>query len=116
MVNNGKNINKKKINIKKAINYIADAWDCVTEEIIWNYQKKTGILPFLTNEDIDDVIQTQQEKNDKEKTDINQMIKELDIDDLYAALLINTLNNFFNDSEEILTKNILNEDDIIKLI
>jgi len=44
------------------------------------------------------------------------MIKELDIDDLYAALLINTLNNFFNDSEEILTKNILNEDDIIKLI
>jgi len=37
MVNNGKNINKKKINIKKAINYIADAWDCVTEEIIWNY-------------------------------------------------------------------------------
>ena len=44
------------------------------------------------------------------------MIKEFDIDDLYTTLLMNTLNDFFNDLEEILTVDILNEDDIIKLI
>jgi len=32
-----KDINKEKINIKEAINYIADIRDCITEEIIWNY-------------------------------------------------------------------------------
>jgi hypothetical protein len=56
---NGKYINKEKINIKKAINYVAEAWDHVTEEIIWNYWKKTGIIPSLTNEEIDDAIQIQ---------------------------------------------------------
>jgi hypothetical protein len=32
----GKDINKEKISIKEAINYIAEAWGCVTEEIIQN--------------------------------------------------------------------------------
>ena len=53
----GKDINKKKINIKDAINYISEAWDHVTEEMIWNCWKKTGILPSSTNEKMDDVAQ-----------------------------------------------------------
>ena len=32
----GKDINKEKINIKEAIDYIADAWRHVTEETIHN--------------------------------------------------------------------------------
>ena len=32
----GKDINKEKINIKKAINYVAEAWNHVTEETIQN--------------------------------------------------------------------------------
>jgi len=33
---NDKDINKKKINIKEAINYLVDAWGQVTEETIHN--------------------------------------------------------------------------------
>jgi hypothetical protein len=31
---NEKDINSEKINIKEAIDYIAEAWDCVTEEAV----------------------------------------------------------------------------------
>ncbi len=31
-----KDINSKKINIKAAINYIAEAWSCVTEQTVLN--------------------------------------------------------------------------------
>jgi hypothetical protein len=46
----GKDINKEKINIKEAIDYLADAWGHVTEETIHNCWKKTGILP--TSKDV----------------------------------------------------------------
>ena len=48
-----KDINKEKINIKEAIDYIAEAWDSVTEETVWNCWRKTGILPSLSDEDRD---------------------------------------------------------------
>ena len=54
-----KDINKEKISIKEAINYIAEAWGCVTEETIQNYQKETEILPSLIDEDMDDAVQIQ---------------------------------------------------------
>ncbi|GES96226.1 tigger transposable element-derived protein 6-like [Rhizophagus clarus] len=53
----GKDINKEKINVKKAINYVSNAWNHVTKETIWNCWKKTGILPLSTNEDIDNASQ-----------------------------------------------------------
>ena len=31
-----KDINSEKINIKETINYVAEAWDCVIEEIVLN--------------------------------------------------------------------------------
>jgi len=52
----GKDINKEKINIKEAIDYLTDSWQNVTEETIFNCWKKTGILPSLTNEDITNAI------------------------------------------------------------
>ena len=73
----GKDINKEKINIKEAINYVAEAWNHVTEETIQNCWKKTGILPSLTNEEIDDAIQIQQEIIDDDAADIGQMINEI---------------------------------------
>ncbi|CAG8851716.1 15846_t:CDS:1, partial [Racocetra persica] len=42
----GMDINKNKLTIKKAIDYIADAWSNVAEETIFNCWKKTGILPI----------------------------------------------------------------------
>ncbi len=112
----GKDIHKEKINIKEAIDYVAESWDCVTEETVHNCWRKTGILPSLSDEDRDDTSQTQQEVMDKETTDINQMIKDLDTDDPSAASLANALNNFFQDLEGIPTEDILDENDIIKLI
>jgi len=32
----GKDINIEKINIKEAIDYVAEAWGCVTEKTVWN--------------------------------------------------------------------------------
>ena len=112
----GKDINKEKINIKEAINYVAEAWDHVTEETIQNCWKKTRILPSLTNEEIDDAIQIQQEMMDDDAADIGQMINELDRDDPSAALLADALNDFFHDLDEIPTEEILSDDDIIRLI
>jgi hypothetical protein len=111
----GKDINKEKISIKEAINYIVEAWGCVTEETIQNCWKKTGILP-LSNEDVHDAIQTQEEKAEEEDVDINQMITELDTNDPSATLLADALNNFFNDLEGIPTEDVLDENDIIKLV
>src|SRR3954453_21784627 len=90
---------KEKINIKEVINYIAKMWDHVTEETIQNCWKKTGILPSLTNEEIDDAIQIQQEIMDDDAADIGQMINELDMDDPSAALLADVLYDFFHDLE-----------------
>jgi len=44
------------------------------------------------------------------------MIIKLDMNDPSIILLTNILNNFFNDLEKILTKDILDENDIIKLV
>ena len=112
----GKDINSEKINIKEAIDCISEAWGCVTEETVWNCWRKTGILPSLTDEDIDNASQLQQEMADNEIADIDQMIEKLDMNDPSASLLSNTLNSFFQDLEEIPTEEILNENDIIRLV
>ena len=88
----------------------------MTEETIQNCWKKTGILPSLTNEEIDDAIQIQQEMMNDDAADISQMINELDIDDPSAALLADELYDFFCDLEEIPTEKILSDDEIIRLI
>ena len=112
----GKDINREKINMKEAIDYVAESWDCVTEETVQNCWKKTGILPSLSDEDRDNALQIQQEVIDKEVADINQIINELDMDDPSAASFANTLNNFFRDLEGIPTEDILDENDIIRLV
>ena len=112
----GKDINSEKINIKEAIDYVAESWGCVTEETVQNCWRKTGILPSLSDEDRDNALQTQQEVMDKETADINQIINELDMDDPSATLLADALNKFFQDLEGIPTEDILDENDIIKLV
>jgi len=112
----GKDINKEKINIKEAIDYVAESWDCVTEKTVQNCWRKIGILPSLSDEDRDNASRIQQGSVDEETADINQMIKELNTDDPSAASLANALNNFFQDLEGIPTEDILDENDIIKLV
>ncbi len=81
-----------------------------------NCWKKTGILSSLSDENINNILQTEQEKLNEEIININQIIEELDIDNSSASSLANVLINFFWELEKIPTEDILNEDDIIRLI
>ena len=75
-------------------------------------------MPSTTDNDIDDAIQFQQVILDHEVADINQIIEDLGVasDNLLATSLSDALNDFCDLEEEIPTENILNENDIIKLI
>jgi len=112
-----KDINKEKINIKESIDYLVDTWERVTKETIINCWIKTGILPSLTNEDITNAAQAQQERVDDEVADIDQIIRELNVaENPHGAALTNAIHDYIYDLEEILTGDILNDDDIIKLV
>ncbi|CAG8779703.1 2176_t:CDS:2, partial [Racocetra persica] len=105
----GEDINEKKLNIKEAVDYLADTWK----------NKKTGILPITTEDNRINAIQIQQEILTSEREDTNQMVEDICIshDDSYATSVANSLNEYFYDLEEnILTEDILNEIDIINLI
>ncbi len=111
----GKDINKEKIDIKEAIEYLANAWHDVTEETIRNCWNKIRILPSSANEDIDNAIRAHQETMDLETERINQMIDEFD--DPHASPLKNAIDDFFQDlEEEIPTEDLLNDDEIIRLV
>ncbi|GES85616.1 CENP-B homolog protein 2-like [Rhizophagus clarus] len=114
----GKDINKEKVNIKEAVDYLADAWENVSGDMIFNCWVKTGILPSTTDNDIADATQVQQAILNKDVADINQIIEDLgaESDDPLADSLANALNDFCDLDEEIPTEDVLNENDIIKLI
>ncbi len=112
-------INKKKVNIKEAIDYLVDAWDNVISKTIFNCWIKTEILSSSTEDDIADVTRTQQNVLNHEIADINKIIDDLNIEseNPFATLLTNILNDFFcNLEKDIPTEDILDENDIIKLI
>jgi hypothetical protein len=96
------------LNIKEAINYIADAWNNVTQTTIQNCWIKTGILPSDDIDDIDDV-----NNNNDINSDLNELesfLSELpeDSDDL--------LEYFQMFDKEIPTEEILNDEQIINFI
>ncbi|CAB5376416.1 unnamed protein product [Rhizophagus irregularis] len=114
----GKDINKEKINIKESIDYLTDAWENVIEETIHNCWIKTGILLSSTNEDITDATQAQREKIDDEVANINQIIRELGTtEDPRGAVLADAINDYFLDLEkEIPTEDVLDDNDIVRLV
>jgi hypothetical protein len=114
----GKDINKEKVNIKEAVDYLADAWENVSSDTIFNCWVKTGILPSTNDNDIANATQIQQDILDNEVGDTNQFIEDLGAasDKPLAASLADALNDFCDLKEEILTEDVLNENDIIKLI
>ena len=114
----GKDINKEKVNIKEAVDYLADAWENVSSDTIFNCWVKTGILPSTNDNDIANATQIQQDILDNEVADTNQFIEDLGAasDKPLAASLADALNDFCDLKEEILTEDVLNENDIIKLI
>ncbi|CAG8507911.1 10938_t:CDS:2 [Cetraspora pellucida] len=103
LFDDGMDINGNKLTIKQAIDYIVDAW---------------SILPVITESDITNVMQIQQDILTYEKEDINQMIVDnLSNNNPYANSLANVLNDFFHNlDEKVPTEDFLNENDIISLI
>ncbi|CAG8492814.1 1397_t:CDS:2, partial [Diversispora eburnea] len=75
----GSNYINNKLNIKEAIDYIAEGWNNVTQKTIRNYWIKTGILPTLNNIEI--------ESNNEEETHDEETDKEIDEE------IINLLDN-----------------------
>lgn len=76
-------------------------------------------MPSSTEDNIADAVQIQQDVLNRETSDTNQIIEDLGIapNNPLAAPLANALNDYFCDlEEEIPTEDILNEDDIIKLV
>ncbi|GET04471.1 jerky protein-like isoform X1 [Rhizophagus clarus] len=114
-----KNINKEKVNIKEAIDYLTDAWENVTDKTIFNCWVKTRILPSSSENDIANTTQTQQDILNCEIADTDQVIEDLSMesDVPFAGSLADALNDFFNNlEEEIPMEDILDENDIIKLV
>src|SRR5260364_378321 len=68
---------RKKVNIKEAIYYVAESWDEVEESTIVNCWKKTGILPLLLDNKIDDSSFAAQDVIDLENDDVGELIIDL---------------------------------------
>ncbi|CAB5392180.1 unnamed protein product [Rhizophagus irregularis] len=96
---------KNKLNIKEAIDYIAEGWNNVTQKTIRNCWIKTGILSTYNDDDVD--------KKDSE----------LNLDDDEIENLLNHLPKSDNIIEyfqildhEILTKENLTDEEIVNLV
>ncbi|CAG8643251.1 3127_t:CDS:2, partial [Acaulospora morrowiae] len=73
---NGEDIQKNKINIKEAINYVAESWDEVTELTIMNCWKKTGILPLVSNDKVEFDENIHQESSRQEECQIGELLSD----------------------------------------
>ncbi|RIA84689.1 hypothetical protein C1645_831879 [Glomus cerebriforme] len=98
------------------LTYVKVAFLPPTTSHLQPLNRKTRILSSLSDKEKENASETQQEVRNNEITDIDRIIREFDIDDLPAISLTDALNSFFQDQEEILTENILNKNNIIKLI
>lgn len=63
--------------MKEAIDYIAEAWNSVTQQTIQNCWIKTGILPLYDNE-IDDDMNIQELEDENEIEDLLNELPEAD--------------------------------------
>ena len=112
----------KPIDIKKAIKYVAKAWDNVTPTTIINCWKKTGILSLeetLTNYEIENSTNIVSEISNREISDVNYLIDQLSFTAPLEAEEYITIDDFqinnmvteeeiiasFNPAEEVVVEN-----------
>ncbi|CAB5385361.1 unnamed protein product [Rhizophagus irregularis] len=104
----GINREKNKLNVKEAIDQIAESWNNVTEITIQNCWKKTGILPSNINEDDMDNITNDVDQESDFEEEIEYLLNLLEIDDICDYL------QEFDSS--IPTEDILTNEQIINLV
>ena len=96
---------RNKLNVKEAINYIAEAWDNVTQETIQNCWKKTGILPSYDDDDIDETNEQDLELDELDDLDIDYLPEADSLQEYFQIL-----------DQEIPAEEHLTEDQIINLV
>jgi len=98
---------RNKLNIKEAIDYIAEAWDNVSQKTIQNCWKKTGILPSYDDDDNID-------NNNEWDFELNEFKDKFDFD--YLSEDDNLQEYFQIFDQEIPTEEQLTDDQIINLV
>ncbi|CAG8474861.1 6202_t:CDS:2 [Dentiscutata erythropus] len=113
----GEDINKNKLNLKQAIDYISDAWGAIDDEVVINCWKKTGILPAVENEEIIGASEFQDEENLLENDDLDTLLDEFSREDDYSATLTSAMVDFFNNIDQtIATEEALMDQQIVNLV
>ncbi|GBB94569.1 hypothetical protein RclHR1_23820002 [Rhizophagus clarus] len=100
-----KNHRKNKLNIKEAIDYIANAWSNVTQTTIQNCWIKTGILPSGNIEDVD--VNNNSDNINSDLSELESLLDDTEDSD-------NLLEYFQMLDKEISTEEILTDEQIIK--
>jgi len=89
--------------MKEAIDYIAEAWENVTQTTIQNCWKKTGILTSSDDDDVD--IDMEDFESDEDEFDLDYLLEDDSLQDYFKTF-----------EQEIPTEEFLTEDQIINLI
>ena len=101
----------KPIDIKKAIDYVARAWNSVTPTTIFNCWKKTGIIPLsngeLSNEEIENSINIIENISNNQNNEIRILINELPFSSPLAAEEYISIDNGVEDNEMITEEEII---------
>ncbi|GBC34912.2 tigger transposable element-derived protein 6-like [Rhizophagus irregularis DAOM 181602=DAOM 197198] len=87
IINSFKQLNKgaNSLNIHDTIVFCTNAWNAVTQEIIYNCWKHTGILPLVNQEEVDESVNQLEEDNQVEWEEIQFLIDQLPFDDYMDA-------------------------------
>ena len=111
---------RNKLNVKEAIDHIAESWNNITETIIRNCQEKTGILPPINEIDMDNM-DSDIDNNIDDELDFEEKIEYLlqnlpEADDIHDYLQkfdspTSTKDNFTDEQIINLVKSEENEDD-----
>ena len=97
---------RNKLNIKEAIDYIAEAWDNVSQKTIQNCWKKTGILPSYDDDDnIDDDNERDFKLNELNEFDFDYLPEDDNLQEYFQIF-----------DQEIPTEEQLTDDQIINLV
>ena len=101
----------KPIDIKKAIDYVARAWNSVTPTTIFNCWKKTGIIPLsneeLSNEEIENSINIIENISNDQNNEIRTLINELPFSSPLAAEEYISIDDGVEDNEIITEEEII---------
>jgi hypothetical protein len=114
---NIKLFNRNKLNIKQAIDFIANAWNCVSETTIMNCWQSTGILPFTDNVDISTAISLNQVECIQDSDSLQQMFHTLNAEGPLAETVVEHMKSYVDEVDKHVTsEDILTDEEIVSMV